>query len=144
MFNSNKPSGMSKTNTADSPSINMIGSGTVIEGDIKANGDMRIDGNIKGSINVKGKLVIGPTGVVDGEVVCQNADFMGTIRAKVTVSELLSLKSTAKLSGDLITNKLSIEPGADFTGSCSMGGVVKDMMHGGKTSATAKEKAVAY
>jgi cytoskeletal protein CcmA (bactofilin family) len=68
MFNSNKPSGMSKTNTADSPSINMIGSGTVIEGDIKANGDMRIDGNIKGSINVKGKLVIGPTGVVDGEV----------------------------------------------------------------------------
>jgi cytoskeletal protein CcmA (bactofilin family) len=144
MFNSNKPNGMSKMNSTDSPSINMIGSGTVIEGDIKAHGDMRIDGSIKGSINVKGKLVIGPTGVVDGEVVCQNADFMGTIRAKVTVSELLSLKATAKLSGDLITNKLSIEPGADFTGSCSMGGVVKDMKNAGPSNATAKEKAVAY
>jgi cytoskeletal protein CcmA (bactofilin family) len=143
MFNSNKTSGMSKTNTPDSPSINLIGAGTVIEGDIKSNGDIRIDGNIKGSINVKGKLVVGSTGVVDGEVVCQNADISGTIRAKVTVSELLSLKSTAKLSGDLITNKLSIEPGADFTGSCSMGGVVKDMKHGGGSIPAAKEKAAA-
>jgi cytoskeletal protein CcmA (bactofilin family) len=144
MFNSNKTSGMSKNNASDSPSINLIGAGTVIEGDIKSNGDIRIDGSIKGSINVKGKLVVGATGTVDGEVVCQNADISGTIRAKVTVSELLSLKSTAKLSGDLVTNKLSIEPGADFTGSCSMGGVVKDLKHGGATNAAQKEKAVAY
>ncbi len=144
MFNSNKTNGMSKTNSPDSASINLIGAGTVIEGDIKSNGDIRIDGNIKGSINVKGKLVVGATGVVDGEVVCQNADISGTIRAKVTVSELLSLKSTAKLSGDLVTNKLSIEPGADFTGSCSMGGVVKDMKHGGGANQTTKEKAAAY
>ncbi|HXC06262.1 MAG TPA: polymer-forming cytoskeletal protein [Bacteroidia bacterium] len=135
---------MSKTSTTDSPSINLIGAGTIIEGDIKSNGDLRIDGQIKGSINVKGKLVVGSTGTIDGEVVCQNADISGTLRAKVTVSELLSLKSTAKLSGDLITNKLSIEPGADFTGSCSMGGVVKDLKHGGADATVAKEKAVAY
>jgi cytoskeletal protein CcmA (bactofilin family) len=144
MFNSNKTSGMLKNNTSDSPSINLIGAGTIIEGDIKSNGDIRIDGSIKGSINVKGKLVVGVTGTVDGEVVCQNADISGTIRAKVTVSELLSLKSTAKLSGDLVTNKLSIEPGADFTGSCSMGGVVKDLKHGAGANAAQKEKAVAY
>jgi cytoskeletal protein CcmA (bactofilin family) len=144
MFNSNKSNGMSKTSTTDSPSINLIGAGTIIEGDIKSNGDLRIDGQIKGSINVKGKLVVGSTGTIDGEVVCQNADISGTLRAKVTVSELLSLKSTAKLSGDLITNKLSIEPGADFTGSCSMGGVVKDLKHGGADATVAKEKAVAY
>ncbi|MFI5150749.1 MAG: polymer-forming cytoskeletal protein [Bacteroidia bacterium] len=135
---------MSKTSTTDSPSINLIGAGTIIEGDIKSNGDIRIDGQIKGSINVKGKLVVGSTGTIDGEVVCQNADISGTLRAKVTVSELLSLKSTAKLSGDLVTNKLSIEPGADFTGSCSMGGVVKDLKHGGADASVAKEKAVAY
>ncbi len=144
MFNSNKTNGMSKTSTTDSPSINLIGAGTIIEGDIKSNGDIRIDGQIKGSINVKGKLVVGSTGNIDGEVVCQNADISGTLRAKVTVSELLSLKSTAKLSGDLVTNKLSIEPGADFTGSCSMGGVVKDLKHGGTETTVAKEKAVAY
>ena len=41
-------------------------------------------------------------------------------------------KSTAKLNGDITTNKLSIEPGASFTGSCSMGAVIKDMKDVGK------------
>lgn len=144
MFNSSKNGGMAKNAISDSPSINLIGAGTIIDGDIKSNGDIRIDGNIKGSINVKGKLVVGSTGTIDGEVVCQNADISGTIRAKVSVAELLSLKSTAKLSGDIVTNKLSIEPGADFTGSCSMGGVIKDIKHGGAEATAHKEKAVAY
>ena len=47
--------------------------------------------------------------------------------ANITVSDLLSLKSTAKVQGDIVTKKLAIEPGATFTGSCSMGGVVKDI-----------------
>ena len=34
---------------------------------------------------------------------------------------------------DIITNKLSIEPGASFSGSCSMGAVIKDLKDAGKT-----------
>ena len=40
---------------------------------------------------------------------------------------LLSLKSTAKLQGEISTNKLSIEPGAIFSGNCKMGAVLKDL-----------------
>jgi len=64
---------------------------------------------------------------------CNSADISGTIKAKITVSQLLSLKATAKLNGDIITNKLSIEPGASFSGSCSMGAVIKDLKDAGKT-----------
>ena len=46
----------------------------------------------------------------------------------LNVKELLTLKSSAKLQGDISTNKLSIEPGAVFSGSCSMGGVLKNMI----------------
>ena len=53
---------MAKNNTSDSPSVNIIGAGTVIEGDITTNGDMRIDGSLTGTINVKGKLVVGASG----------------------------------------------------------------------------------
>jgi len=107
--------------------VNHIGTGTVISGEITSSGDIRVDGSLKGSINTKGKVVIGSTGIVEGEVVCQNADISGELKASISVSELLSLKSTAKLNGDIVTNKLAIEPGATFTGSCSMGAVIKDI-----------------
>ena len=119
-------------NTETTAAINMIGAGTVITGDIQSKGDIRVDGTLKGSVNTSGKVVLGKDGVIEGDVVCTDADVSGTIKAKISVAQLLSLKSTAKLNGDIITNKLSIEPGASFTGSCSMGAVIKDIKHAEK------------
>ena len=113
--------------------VNTIGVGTIITGDVKSKGDIRVDGTLKGSVNTLGKVVLGKDGVIEGDVICNSADVSGTIKAKITVSQLLSLKTTAKLNGDIITNKLSIEPGASFTGSCSMGAVIKDIKDSGKS-----------
>ena len=113
--------------------INTIGAGTIVTGDIQSKGDIRLDGVLKGSVNTSGKVVLGKEGIIEGDVVCNSADISGTIKAKITVSQLLSLKATAKLNGEIITNKLSIEPGAAFTGSCSMGAVIKDIKDAGKT-----------
>ena len=121
----NKNEEMRKTETFNI--VNMIGSGTIINGDINSKSDIRIDGILKGSIKTEGKVVLGKEGVVEGDVVCKNADVSGLLKAKITVSQLLSLKSTAKLNGDITTNQLSIEPGAAFTGSCSMGATIKDL-----------------
>ncbi|MBN2175162.1 MAG: polymer-forming cytoskeletal protein [Bacteroidales bacterium] len=117
---------MAKNNFTESKP-NTIVSGTHINGEVKAEGDFRIDGTLKGSINCKGKIVIGQSGSVEGEIICQNADFSGNIKAQVTVEQLLTLKATAQLHGDVTTGKLSIEPGAKFTGSCNMegGSVIK-------------------
>ena len=120
--------------------VNLIGVGTTILGDITSSGDIRVDGTLKGSINTKGKVVVGSTGIVEGDVVCQNADISGELKAKISVSELLALKSTAKLDGDIVTNKLAIEPGATFSGSCSMGAVIKDIKDAGKQEAQKQEK----
>lgn len=118
--------------------VNTIGAGTVVTGDIQSKGDIRIDGMLNGSVKTTGKVVLGKEGVVEGNVSCNNADISGELKAKITVSQLLSLKTTAKLKGDIVTNKLSIEPGATFTGSCSMGAVIKDIKNAGK--AEQKEK----
>ena len=125
MFTNNKDNQMRKTETSNA--VNMIGAGTIINGDINSKSDIRIDGILKGSIKTNGKVVLGKEGVVEGDVVCKNADISGLLKAKITVSQLLSLKSTAKLNGDITTNQLSIEPGAAFTGSCSMGATIKDL-----------------
>ena len=99
---------------------------------ITSSGDIRVDGTLSGSINTKGKVVVGSTGMVEGNVNASNADVSGELKGSISVSELLALKSTAKLDGDIVTNKLAIEPGASFTGSCSMGAVIKDINHAGK------------
>jgi cytoskeletal protein CcmA (bactofilin family) len=124
----NKPG---KSNTSESTSVNLIGNGTQLIGDVKSNGDFRIDGSLKGNIEVKGKLVVGPQGSIEGEISCQNADVSGIIKGKINASDLLTLKSTAKINGDIITGKIAIEPEAQFSGTCSMaGGVVKNISAG--------------
>jgi cytoskeletal protein CcmA (bactofilin family) len=112
---------MSKIVSNETPSVNIIGNGTEIKGNIKSNGDLRIDGFIKGTITASGKVVVGTTGRVEGEISCQNADISGDVKAHIKVTELLSLKANAVVSGDILTNKLAIEPGAVFTGACKMG-----------------------
>ena len=109
-------------NETNTNQINLIGVGTVISGDINSNGDIRIDGSLTGKLTTKGKVVVGETGKVNGEIHCKNSDISGIVEGKVNVIELLSLKSSSKINGDITTNKLAIEPGSRFTGNCNMSG----------------------
>ncbi len=113
---------MARNTNGDNSSVNILGPGTEVKGDIISNGDIRIDGKLVGSIKTDGKLVVGQTGVIEGEVECKNSDLAGSFQGKITVSELLVLKATVKVKGDIYTSKLSIEPGALFTGTCNMDG----------------------
>ena len=119
---------MAKNYVTENQKINLIENGTKIKGDIESNGDFRIDGALIGSIKSKGKIVVGTTGTVEGDISCRNADISGKVKAHVNITELLSLKSSADISGDIKTAKLSIEPGAKFTGTCDMGNVENTTM----------------
>lgn len=128
---------MAKSMEPDTPNaINLISTGTDINGDIISTGDIRIDGTVTGTLNTKGKIVVGPTGKVKGEVICKNSEISGTIEGKITVSQLLNLKSSCRILGDITTSKLSIEPGAKFSGNCKM----SDSDNNGDTTGTPKEK----
>jgi len=127
---------MAKTNETDNTSINLISSGTDITGDIVSNGDIRIDGTLKGCLNTKGKVVIGPTGKINGEVLCKNSEVSGVVEGKITVGQLLNLKASSRILGDISTSKLSIEPGAKFTGNCKMS---DNENNGGVTTLKEKE-----
>ena len=139
MFNKNRNL-MRKNSDLNTNSINLIGAGTVINGEVISNGDVRVDGTVVGSVSSKGKVVIGSTGNVEGEIVCQNADVSGKISGNISVAEILSLKATANVIGDIIASKLSIEPGANFMGSCSMGGTIKNILNADKQEREKTEK----
>ncbi len=109
-----------KNGNGESQVPNIIAAGTEIVGDITSNGDFRIEGSIKGKIVAKGRIVIGESGKVEGEIICSDADFRGSILGKVEVSNLTILKESATFNGEVLTKKISIEPGAVFTGTCTM------------------------
>lgn len=121
-------------------SINIITSGTVIKGDITASGDFRLDGKLEGNIQLNGKLVIGDSGVVNGNVLCMNANIIGTVNGNLSVKELLSLHSSARVKGDILINKLSIEPGAIFTGKCNMLDEVRKQQAAEQAAASEEEQ----
>jgi cytoskeletal protein CcmA (bactofilin family) len=102
--------------------INMISVGTTIEGSISSSENIRFDGNLVGNLNTKGKVFIGQSGKINGEIRCKNCEVEGIVDGKIVVEELLSLRSMAKIYGEIKTGKLAIEPGAVFTGKCDMGG----------------------
>ncbi len=100
--------------------LNLINSGTEVIGDIISNGDVRIDGILRGTVNTKAKLVIGQTGIIEGDVKAQNSDISGQVKGNIMVDDLLVLKSNGKITGDITTKKIIVETGGEFNGKCQM------------------------
>ncbi len=101
--------------------VNIIAKGTQIQGSISTTSDCRIDGTVNGNVISRAKVIIGQTGLVEGNISCANIEIEGRVKTEsLNVSELISLKSTASVTGNIIAGKIAIEPGAEFTGSCKM------------------------
>lgn len=111
---------MAKVSNNETFSANIINAGTSIKGDIECQGDIRFDGILNGNLITKGKLVIGTNGEVKGDIVCANCDIEGSVEGKISVLDLLSFRSTSKFIGTILTGRLSVEPGAYFSGTCDM------------------------
>ena len=128
MFGSKKtvPTTDATTTTTKMPvmestnALNSLVKGTIVEGMITSESDIRVDGVIKGTLTCKAKVIIGPSGLIDGEVRCQNAMIEGKFVGKLRVQELLSIKETAEVVGDVATGKLLVQPGAIFNVTCNM------------------------
>lgn len=106
---------------------NRIVEGTTIKGDIISQADFRFDGVLEGNFTSQGKIVIGPSGSIVGDIKCKNADIEGTFKGKIEVEELLTVKTKAQITGEVVVGKLAVEPGAEFTATCSMKNTVKKM-----------------
>lgn len=124
MFNAPKSDQKVKTNglvSSSSSSSNSLVQGTNIEGSLQADKDIRIDGTLTGTLNCKGKVIIGPTGYISGDVQCENAVIEGRFEGIMMVSDVLHVKETARVEGDVTTQKLVVQPGSIFNVKCKMG-----------------------
>ena len=124
-------------NTDSNTYQNIIAKTTQITGDFNSSGDIRIDGDLTGNIKTTGKVVVGKDGKIEGTLECENAHFEGFFKGEMKISGTLTLKNTATIEGSVVTEKLSVEPGANFNVSCTMKSSVKDLNGDQKTKKTA-------
>jgi cytoskeletal protein CcmA (bactofilin family) len=133
MFNTKKTEttmSYEKTNGNGSSSgggTTLISAGTTIKGDISSNSDLRIDGTVRGNINSSAKIVIGSSGLVEGDINGNHADLVGKVSGTIRVKELLQLRGDSVVNGNIYAGKLQVEPTATFNGQCHMGANVVDM-----------------
>lgn len=117
MFTKNADDKKSKNNPLETSSHNIIAAGTTFKGSLTVEGNIRIDGTLLGDISTKGKLVLGETGKIEGEIECTNAVISGNLRGKIVVHELLSLKSTSNVDGDIFYGKIEVDQGSKINGT---------------------------
>ena len=106
---------------------NVVAKNTTIVGDIKSDGDFRIDGTLEGTLVTNGRVIIGVEGFIKGKVEATNSDIEGKFSGELMVSNTLTIKATADISGDVVIGKLSVEPGASFNATCAMKGAIKEL-----------------
>jgi len=113
------------SNKTQTPVVNVnevsrISTGTVIKGEINSPNDIRIDGVFEGKIFSKGRVVVGEKAEIKGDIVCDNVDFWGIMTGSLFVRDTLTLKDTCSVNGDLHVQRLVVELGAHFDGTCKM------------------------
>lgn len=114
--------------------VNRICVDTQMIGDMETQHDMRIDGNYEGNIKTAGRLVIGETGRCKGKIECKFFDVWGEFIGSVNAADAVSLKMGAIFDGEIHTEKLMMELGVVFNGSC--------VMHDPKPNTHPKDKTV--
>jgi cytoskeletal protein CcmA (bactofilin family) len=139
MFDKKNKTDMQQT-PASGNGTTLVSSGTTLKGDISSQCDLRIDGTIIGNIKSSAKIIIGASGVVEGDISGNQADVVGKVSGNIRAKELLQLRGESVVTGNLYAGKLQIEPSATFNGKCHMGANVVDMNSNEQQTATAAAK----
>ena len=116
-------------NTTDkviSISATLISAGTVLQGDLQSESDLRIDGTIHGNVTSNAKIIVGPGGIVEGNIQGGQADITGKVIGNINVKELTQLRAESTVQGNITAGSLQIEANASFNGQSIMNATVKN------------------
>ena len=99
----------------------VIASDVTVHGGLTAKDSMRIEGRIEGDVTLEGTLILGKSAVINGNVKVSSAAVAGEINGYIDAAGgLVTLSDTAKVKGDITTDRIVIDENAYFAGRCIM------------------------
>ena len=101
--------------------ISIIGPGMRVVGDCETDGTVRVEGTVEGSIHAGKAVVVGKDGLVDGDVLTQDAVISGRVMGTLTAESRLELQATCRIEGEVRARRMQLEEGALLNGTVLMG-----------------------
>jgi len=94
-----------------------LGKSVIIKGEVSGSEDLYLDGQVEGAIDLKGnRLTLGPNGRVKANISARSAVIHCKLEGNISASDRVDLKQSAIVTGDIVTQRISIDEGAFFKG----------------------------
>jgi cytoskeletal protein CcmA (bactofilin family) len=94
-----------------------IGRSLVIKGEVSGSESLYIDGKIEGTINLAdNRVTIGRNGIVHANITAREVVIMGRVQGNLQCSDRVDIRSEGSLTGDVVTQRISVEDGAVLKG----------------------------
>lgn len=122
-FGTPQSSDSSSSLSGSSRSAACIGQGIRIKGEVTGTEDLFVDGLVEGKLNLAANccLTVGPNGNVKADLVAREIIVRGRVEGRVTARDKLQIGSTGQITGEVQTDRLTIEDGAMLRGKVEAG-----------------------
>ncbi|MGH9539689.1 MAG: bactofilin family protein [Terriglobales bacterium] len=95
-----------------------IGRSLVIKGEVSGSESLYVDGKIEGTVNLgDSRVTIGRNGSVAANITAREVVILGKVQGNIQCSDRLDIRGEGSLTGDVITQRISVEDGAILKGS---------------------------
>jgi cytoskeletal protein CcmA (bactofilin family) len=118
---SNGASSMNLNQALTSPPRSFVGSAMIINGEVEAEEDLLVSGQIEGSVSMPEHcLTVSPGGCVHASISAKSVVVEGEVQGDIDCSDLVVLKATARVTGDIRMRRINIVDGAVYNGKVTM------------------------
>ena len=97
----------------------IIGEGYTFTGELQGASVIRIEGKVIGNVNVDAGVVLGETGIIEGNITSQSVIIFGTVNGNIKTTQL-EIKKTGIVNGDISADTLEIQLGAQYNDQLNM------------------------
>jgi cytoskeletal protein CcmA (bactofilin family) len=95
-----------------------IGRTLVIKGEVTGGESLYIDGRVEGTITLNdNRVTIGRNGSVAANINAHEVVIMGKVTGNIECTDRLDIRGEGSLTGDVVTQRISVEDGAFLKGS---------------------------
>jgi cytoskeletal protein CcmA (bactofilin family) len=120
--NSNSNANAAANAPVSSRTAACISQGIKIKGEVTGKEDLFIDGSLEGKLDlIGGSVTIGPNGKVKADIQAREIIVRGSVQGKLSGRDRVQLWNTGSVTGEVQTDRLSIEDGAVFRGKVEAG-----------------------
>ncbi len=97
----------------------VLGSTTVLNGDLRGKGNVRLDGLFEGALEIDGNILVGETAKITADINARNISIAGAVHGNVNGNKVQILR-TGRVWGDISATAITTEEGAFIDGKITM------------------------